>query len=130
MNWFYKILLPFQVVLKQTIESFIMLETSDDQYSLVAKDGSLITYLKVDGSRQIIGDSEYQHIIEGATIKMGARFDRPGHAMQCFFVRDPNRIRGYLNQMIRPAKKTAQNIGMDLNDLLDFREQFTMLLLK
>lgn len=121
MNWFYKILLPFQVVLKQTIESFITLETSDDQFTLVAKDGSLITYLKIDGSRQIIGDSEYQHIIEGATIKMGARFDRPGHAMQCFFVRDPNRIRGYLGQMIRPAKKTAQNIGMNLDDLFEER---------
>lgn len=121
MNWFFKVLLPFQVALKQTIESFITLETSDDKYTLVSKDGSLITYVKVDGSRQIIGDTEYKHIIEGATIKMGSRFDRVGHAMQVYFVRDPNRIRGYLNQMIRPAKSTAKNIGIDLDDVFDER---------
>lgn len=121
MNWFYKILLPFQIALKQTVESFITLETSDDAFTLVSKDGSLMTYLKVDGSRQIIGEKEYNHIIEGATIKMGARFDRLGHAMQVFFVRDPNRIRGYLNQMIRPARTTAKNIGMDLDDLFEER---------
>lgn len=121
MNWFFKFIVPFQTFFRQSIESFIMLETSDDNYSLVAKDGSLITYLKVDGSRQVIGEQEYQHLVEGATIKIGARFDRRGHAMQVYFVRDPTRIEPYLKQMVAPSRKAAENAGLDLDDV--FRER-------
>src|SRR5688500_4907919 len=85
MNWFYKLVIPFQQFLRQSMESFITLETSDGENVLVAKDGSLVSYLKVDGSRQVIGEQEYQHLVEGATIKIGARFDRRGHAMQVYF---------------------------------------------
>ena len=109
MNWFLKLLMPFQVALKYPLESFITLETSDDETTLVSKDGSLITFLKVDGSRQVIGDEEYKHLIEGATIKVGARFDRRGHAMQVYFARDPSRIEGYLRDMIAPSILAAKN---------------------
>ncbi len=121
MNWFYKFVIPFQTFLRQSVESFITLETADDNHVLVAKDGSLLTYLKVDGSRQVIGEQEYQHLVEGATIKVGARFDRRGHAMQVYFVRDPNRIEAYLKRMVDPSRKGAANAGMDLDDVFTER---------
>src|ERR1700692_4524735 len=71
------------------LESFIRLETADDDTTLVASDGSLVSFIKLFGARQIIGDAEYQWIIEQATLKLGARFDRPGFAMQVYFMRDP-----------------------------------------
>jgi len=117
MNWFYKFIVPFQTFLRQSMESFILLETSDDEYTLAGKDGSLITYLKVDGSKQVIGDQEYQHLVEGATIKIGARFDRRGHALQVYFSRDPTRVLPYLKKMVSPSRKAAENAGFDLDDL-------------
>ena len=89
MRFFDKLLAPFQIAFKASLETFIRLETADDEVTLVSSDGSMVTYLKVDGSRQIIGEEEYNFLIEGATIKIGARFDRLGHAMQVYFVRDP-----------------------------------------
>ena len=121
MNWFLKFLLPFQVALKQTLESFITLETADDSTTIVAKDGSLITYLKIDGSRQVIGEEEYKHLVEGATIKIGARFDRQGHALQVYFVRDPERVDSHLRKLVRPIQQTATNMDVDLEDLLEER---------
>jgi len=123
MKFFETLLRPFQFAVKQAIESFITIETADDQYTLAAQDGSLVTYMRIDGSRQIIGDDEYNHIVQSATLKIGARFDRQGHAMQVYFVRDPNRIGQELNRLVSPSKATANNIGLEADDLFDERKR-------
>ncbi|MFP4313783.1 MAG: type IV secretion protein IcmB [Alphaproteobacteria bacterium] len=121
MNLLQKLILPFQKGFKQSIASLINLETADSENTLVSIDGSLITYIKVEGSKQIIGDEEYNKIVEGATIKIGARFDRQGHAMQVFFSRDPNRIRKELESFVKPSRITAESCGMEMQDVLDER---------
>jgi intracellular multiplication protein IcmB len=121
MQFFNKILAPFQAGMKHSLESFIRLETADDEVTLAASDGSLITYLRVDGSRQIIGEEEYNHLVEGSTIKIGSRFDRQGHAMQVYFVRDPARITSYLEELLRPSRLTAEAIELDVKDVFDER---------
>lgn len=121
MEFLLKFLIPFQTALRQSVESFVRLETSDDDYTLVAEDGSLVTFMRIDGSRQIIGDDEYRHIVEGATIKIGAQFDRPGHALQVFFVRDPDRIKSHLETMVRPSRVSAKNMALEMGDVFDER---------
>lgn len=121
MNAFTKILLPFQKAFRQSISSFIQLETSDNEHTIVSTDGSLVSYVKVEGSRQIIGEEEYNNIVEASTIKMGARFDRLGHALQVYFTRDPSRIRKELETLVYPARKTAENSGLDVEDLFEER---------
>jgi intracellular multiplication protein IcmB len=116
-----KFLAPFVTLAKQPIESFIRLETAEDSTTVVAEDGSLVSYVKVDGSRQIIGAEEYNHLIEAATVKLGARFDRPGHALQMYFSRNPARSRAMTEKMIFPSKVTARNIGLEMEDVLDER---------
>ena len=123
MKFFETLFRPFQFAVKQAIESFITIETADDKYTLAAQDGSLVTYMRIDGSRQIIGDDEYNHIVQSATLKIGARFDRQGHAMQVYFVRDPNRIGQELNRLVSPSKATANNIGLEADDLFDERKR-------
>lgn len=121
MNAFLKLILPFQKALRHSVESFIRLETADDETTLVAEDGSLVSFMRVDGSRQIIGDEEYQRIIEGVTIKVGARFDRRGHALQVYFVRDPSRVAAHLEHLIKPSRQSASNMALEVNDI--FRER-------
>lgn len=116
-----KILAPFQVALKQSLESYIRLETSDNEEAMVASDGSLISYVKVDGSRQLVGEEEYAYLIEGATIKIGARFDRPGHAVQVYFTRDPHRIKPHLEDLLQPSRQTATDTGLAVKDIFDER---------
>ena len=121
MNFLTKLIAPVQKALRQSVSSFITLETAENETTLVASDGSLVSYVKIEGSRQIIGEEEYRHIITAATIKVGSRFDRQGHAMQVYFARDPNRARQELDNLVRPSRVSADNIGLDLNDLLDER---------
>ena len=121
MKFLQKFLAPFQIAFRQSLESFIRLETADDDVTLVASDGSLISYLKIDGSRQVIGDQEYRYLIEGSTIKMGSRFDRQGHAMQVYFVRDPDHARPNLESLVNPSRNTARDTNLDIDDLFDER---------
>ncbi len=121
MNVFEKIMMPFQKAFRQSISSFIQLETADNETTIVSTDGSLVSYVKIEGSRQIIGDEEYNHIVESATIKMGSRFDRQGHALQIYFARNPDRIREELESLLRPSRKTAENIGLEVQDVFDER---------
>jgi len=116
-----KILAPFQVALKLSLESFIRLETKENDTTLVSSDGSLVSYLKLDGSRQIIGEEEYLNLIKGATLKIGARFDRQGHAMQVYFVRDPGRVESHLNKLIEPSRATARDTNLNVDDVFEER---------
>lgn len=121
MSFLDRILSPFQTAMKQSLETFIRLETSDDEVTLAAADGSLVTYIRIDGSRQTIGDEEYKYLIEGATIKIGARFDRQGHALQVYFVRDPGRIVRHLEDLLFPSRVAAEAMGLDVTDIIDER---------
>ncbi len=121
MNLLTKLLMPFQVALRQSLDTFVRLETADDERTLVANDGSLITYIKVDGAKQVIGEKEYKALIESATIKIGSRFDRPGNALQVFFVRDPNRTEQHLRAQVRPCAITARASEMDMEDVFEER---------
>lgn len=121
MSLLHKFLKPFQTSLKKTVESFIALETADNDHTMVAKDGSLLSYVKIDGSRQIIGEDEFKNLIESSTIKIGSRFDKPGHALQVYFVRDPFRIKSFLNDKVRPSRVTAENTGLEMEDVFEER---------
>lgn len=108
---------------RQPIESFIRLETADDDTTLVASDGSLVSFVKLFGARQIIGDAEYQWIIEQATLKLGARFDRPGFAMQIYFMRDPGSIGNDLERLMRGNRAAMRALDLNLDDLLSERRR-------
>lgn len=109
--------------MKQPIESFIRLETADGDYTLAAEDGSLVSVLRIDGSYQIIGNQEYQRIISDSVVKFGTKFDKPGHALQVYFARNPDLIRDKLKKLLNPNRKAAENIGLEISDIFNEKER-------
>jgi intracellular multiplication protein IcmB len=109
--------------LRQPLESFIQLETADDSQTLATADGSLVTFVRISGARQMIGDAEYEAIVDRATMKLGTRFDRPGHALQVYFMREPDRVGAELHRLMRANMAAARASGLDLDDLLEERER-------
>ncbi|QQR68256.1 MAG: type IV secretion protein IcmB [Alphaproteobacteria bacterium] len=109
--------------LRQPVESFVQLETADDEMTLVASDGSLVSFIRFDGARQIIGDTEYAWIVEQSTLKIGSRFDHPGYALQFYFMRDADRVGRELDRLMRANHSAAKAIGLDLDDLLTERRR-------
>jgi intracellular multiplication protein IcmB len=118
---FDELLAATMMAMRQPIESFIQLETADDATTLVAADGSLVSFVKLHGSRQIIGDEEYRWIVDQATIKLGSRFDRVGYAMQFYFMRDASMVQKEIDRVMRGNRSAARAIELQLSDLLDER---------
>lgn len=111
------------MAMRQPIESFIQLETADDNITLVANDGSLVSFIKMYGARQIIGDAEYAWIIDQATLKLGSRFDRPGYAMQVYFARDPSTVDQDIEHVMKANRAAMRAMELDLDDLLQERSR-------
>src|ERR1700733_2571901 len=78
----------FSTEIKQTAESYCDLETAEDTHTLVARDGSLISVIRVFGVTRLVGTEEFDRIHAGLTQTLQATFKRPGHDIQVYFSYD------------------------------------------
>ncbi len=115
------ILAWFSTELKQTAESYCDLETADSQTTLVARDGSLISVIRVHGVTRLVGTEEFDAIHRGLTQSLQATLKRPGHVVQVYFSYDKATVQSELEDILSPAKATAKKLQLDLDDL--FKER-------
>lgn len=111
------ILAWFSTELKQTTESYCDLETADDPHTLVARDGSLISVIRVFGVTRLIGQDEFNSIHQGLTQSLQATLKRVGHVVQVFFSYDRDAVRPEIEDILSPARATSKRLGLDLDDL-------------
>jgi intracellular multiplication protein IcmB len=108
---------------KGSVNSYCFLETTDGESSLVAKDGSLCTVLRVNGARQVMGQEEMERLVETLSISLSSTMGKSGHAIQVWFARDPDLSPQLVRQMLQQARTTAQRLHLSLDDLLQERER-------
>lgn len=118
------ILAWFSTELKQTVESYCDLETADDQHSLVARDGSLISVIRVYGVTKLMGQEEFDTIHQGITQSLQATLKRPGHVVQVYFSYDRDAVKPEIEDILAPARATAKRLGLDLDDLFIERANY------
>lgn len=113
----------YQSLSKKSLSSFCFLETSDGNDVLVGKDGSLATMIRVDGIKQMMGETEHEHIIKTLSRQLGPYLGDEGHAIQVWFARDKD----LAPQMIRDYQSTSRDFAasrsMTLEDVFEEREQ-------
>lgn len=109
-------------VTRKPLSSFSHLETTDGEKTIVAKDGSLMTLVKVDGVKQVLGAEELQKLIEVLTVKLSTYLGQRGYAIQVWFCRDPDLSGDMLKQQLVGASRTARALGLELQDLFDERQ--------
>jgi intracellular multiplication protein IcmB len=110
--------------LKQTTESYCELETADSPTVLVNHDGSLVSVLRVDGITALLGNEEFERLVEGVTNAFRSPMGRPGHAIQVFFEHDKQQVKQLIHDIYSPALATSKRVGLDLDDLFNERENF------
>lgn len=110
--------------LKQTNESYCDLETAENRYALVARDGSLVTVLKIHGVTRLIGVEEFERLHTGISQSLHATLSRSGHGVQVVFTYDKDSVRQEIEDIYVVAKQTAQNLHLDLNDLFAERVNY------
>ncbi len=114
----------FSTELKQTVESYCDLETADSPYTLVARDGSLISVVRVYGVTKLIGQTEFDAIHSGLTQSLQATLKRPGHVVQVYFAYDREAVKPEISDILAPARATAKRLNLDLDDLFNERVNY------
>ncbi|GAB5390103.1 MAG: type IVB secretion system protein IcmB/DotO [Alphaproteobacteria bacterium] len=107
---------------RQPLESFCKIETIENENTFVAADGSLMTLLRVDGASRIVGDEELEEIVSGARLAFAPYLEKPGYAVQFWFMNDPDGSPRVVEQALSQAEQTARAIGLELNDLFEERK--------
>jgi len=111
----------FSTEFKQTAESYCDLETAEDKTTLVARDGSLVSIIQVNGVTKLVGEDEFNSIHAGLTQCLQTALKRPGHVVQVYFSYDPSAVKLQIQEILAPAKSTAERLRLSLDDL--FRER-------
>lgn len=111
--------------LKQTTETYCDLETAENRYTLVAKDGSLVSIIKIHGSTQLVGNEEFERIHAGLVQSFLPALSRPGQSIQVLFNYDKETVAQEIQEIYAPAIATAKNLELDLEDL--FHERLNVL---
>lgn len=108
----------------QWAESYCKLETAEDINNLVARDGSLVSIIKIHGVKYLVGPEEFERIHHELTTCLKTALGRDGQGIQLFFKHDTENVEQQLNNIIAPAKETAKRLNLDLKDLFDEKINF------
>ena len=106
---------------RKSLESFLMPTAvlDGDPGTLVARDGSLVSLVIIEGSRSLMGDEELSRFVEIAAMRWTGWLATPGHALHVVFERHASRAP--LERAIDHQRRAAGEIGLDLTDVLDER---------
>lgn len=107
--------------LGQLAENYCELETADSPQSLVARDGSLVSILRIQGVTFLVGPEEFDRIHKGLTQALQTCLARPGHAIQFYFQHSKETVKEDLEHMLAPARQTCKELHLSLDDLFSER---------
>jgi intracellular multiplication protein IcmB len=108
--------------LRSGLHNYCDLETVDDEDTIVAKDGSLMSLIEVKGVRNIVtGKTLFNQIVMPLCSSMRGQFESEAHQMQMWFEVDPDRTHEEISDALRPSRETAKRLNLDLIDLLEER---------
>lgn len=109
--------------LKTTAIAYCDLEAVDNRHTLVARDGSLLSVIRIEGVQYMVGGEEFERLHDGVTNALATAMGRPGHGAQMVFIYDTETVGAEIKEIFEPAKQTADRLNLELDDLFSEREK-------
>lgn len=107
---------------KANLSDYCDLETAEDENVLVARDGSLMTIVRIDGVKTLVGAKNfYQNIVEPLDGFFSQPFSGKTHMVQFFFIQDPEYTEREIRRYLEPAYETMKRLNLDMMDMLEER---------
>ena len=107
--------------LGQTTDYYCDIETADSRHTLVARDGSLLSVIRLHGATELVGPSEFDKMHRGLINTFSPALSRSGHALQVYFHYDKDLVKNEISDIFRPAMATASRLQLSLADLFEER---------
>ncbi|MDF2690151.1 MAG: family ATPase [Gammaproteobacteria bacterium] len=106
---------------KQNALSYCDLESADSKHSLVTKDGSLISIIKLAGYKRFVGANEFAYICERVTETFQPALSSGGHYVQFFFSYNKATVSKTIDDALTPARRTAKRLELSIDDIFSSR---------
>ncbi|AJD54393.1 intracellular multiplication protein IcmB [Thalassospira xiamenensis M-5 = DSM 17429] len=106
-----------------SLKHFCDLESSASASTLSTYDGSLVSLIVLNGRSQITGGQELNAIVSHLSHTLGGFLQRKHHSIEFFYCSDPDRAQEAVLQQVSFARDAADNIGLDISDILAEREK-------
>jgi intracellular multiplication protein IcmB len=114
----------FSRLVREPASSFCELETVDtDHKTLISADGSLANIIRVGGSSRLVGQAEYEETVTKLAQTLTSFMKDTGHALQVYWVRDPEDSPEIVRRALAPARAQADQLSLNFKDLLDEKER-------
>lgn len=107
--------------LKQSTSSYCDIQTADSDTVLVSHDGSLLSVIRIDGVKSLIGRDEFNWIHEGLQQSFRTVMSQPGHLIQVYFSYNRDEAKGQIQDILTPAMETSDRLELSLEDLFSER---------
>lgn len=91
--------------------------TVDDELTLVATDGSLLSLIRIEGSRVMVGEDEYQATCTAIANLLKAYQTSPGHPLQWVYSRSDENLASSIAAMYEPSVAAAKRLNIDMTDI-------------
>lgn len=111
----------FSGLIKQNALSYIDLEGADNKTTLIAKDGSMISIIRLEGYKRFVGPNEFSYLCERLTEVFQPVFSTSGHFVQYFFSYDDKNIRHSIDEAQAQARQSAKRLDLSIDDIFESR---------
>lgn len=108
-------------VLHGDAPSFIDLEAPFDEVTLAMKNGTLVTFLECNGTKEMVGDQEMAEISARMNRTLRSFMGSPGHFIDYYFSVGDLPIQDVLVDALYPSYQTMKRIGLEGGDILQDR---------
>ena len=106
--------------LKQNLSDYSDLETAQNLTTLVTRDGSLLTLVRIEGIKSLTGQETFVNkIVMPLNTSFGTYLEKKGHTMQFWFSYDPSKTKEVLKKMMEPNVNTCKRLDLDLESLFE-----------
>ncbi|WP_313606475.1 hypothetical protein [Rhizobium sp.] len=109
--------------LKKTLDGYCRLVTVEGDDTLVADDGSLVSVFRLEGFRSLPGKAELTKAVNDLRIAFSSQLSQQGYTLQFWFGHSPELGAADVNNTIRRTQSAAEDMGLDIRDLLEERRR-------
>jgi len=106
---------------RKPLESFMLSAASPGGGVLHCREGSLVSLIRLDGARSMMGAGELERFVELAARRLNSRLLAPGHALHLVFERDPDGAGPQVEAMRERVRRQGERLGLAVGDLLNER---------
>lgn len=109
-------------IFAKTHAGYIDIETTDGVQAFAANQGALMSVIELEGHLRMVGTEEFEMLIQRTYHAVNPALTRAGHRLQFIIVRDPDGIRREVHAALEGTRRTAQRLGLAMDDVLTSRE--------